>query len=176
MNNMQRKKSEGFTIIEVLIVLAIAGLILLLVFLGVPNLQRQNRNTGRRTDAGRVATAVSNFVANSNGANPYNTDAAKTTSNAVAIIKDVGTLSQYPGFAEASPIGTAAKNKFSVKDGSSAAVDAITVDGIQLVAGAKCDLDAIGKTTNTGANLRSMALQYVSETSSNTFTGLCLDI
>lgn len=39
---------SGFTIIEVLIVLAVAGLILLLVFLAVPTMQRNTRNTTRK--------------------------------------------------------------------------------------------------------------------------------
>ncbi|HPW47952.1 MAG TPA: prepilin-type N-terminal cleavage/methylation domain-containing protein, partial [Candidatus Saccharibacteria bacterium] len=37
---MYKKDQKGFTIIEVLIVLAIAALILLIVFLAVPALQR----------------------------------------------------------------------------------------------------------------------------------------
>ena len=45
-----KKRAEGFTIIEVLIVLAIAGLILLVVFLAVPALQRNARNTQRNAE------------------------------------------------------------------------------------------------------------------------------
>ncbi|HUS26041.1 MAG TPA: type II secretion system protein [Nevskiaceae bacterium] len=41
-------QSKGFTIIEVLIVLAIAGLILLIVFLIVPSAKRSSRNYGRK--------------------------------------------------------------------------------------------------------------------------------
>jgi prepilin-type N-terminal cleavage/methylation domain-containing protein len=41
------KKADGFTIIEVMIVLAIAGLIMLVVFLAVPSLQRNSRNEPR---------------------------------------------------------------------------------------------------------------------------------
>lgn len=62
-----RKKSEGFTIIEVLIVLAIAGLIMLVVFLAVPALQRNQRNTGRTNDSSLVLAAVSECLANKNG-------------------------------------------------------------------------------------------------------------
>jgi prepilin-type N-terminal cleavage/methylation domain-containing protein len=40
-------RALGFTIIEVLIVLAIAGLVLLIVFFAVPSLQRNQRNTSR---------------------------------------------------------------------------------------------------------------------------------
>jgi len=51
-----RSKSNGFTIIEVLIVLAIAGLIMVVVFLAVPALQRNNRNNTRKTDARYLVT------------------------------------------------------------------------------------------------------------------------
>lgn len=62
-----KKKSEGFTIIEVLIVLAIAGLIMLIVFLAVPALQRNQRNNARNSDASRVAAAITECLANRNG-------------------------------------------------------------------------------------------------------------
>jgi len=46
-------KESGFTIIEVVLVLAIAGLIFLVVFLALPALQRSQRDSQRRTDLGR---------------------------------------------------------------------------------------------------------------------------
>src|SRR5689334_8413502 len=70
LSHIRNRKEQGFTIIEVLIVLAIAGLILLVVFLAVPALQRNARNTTRREDAGNVLSAVNEFVANNNGSLP----------------------------------------------------------------------------------------------------------
>jgi prepilin-type N-terminal cleavage/methylation domain-containing protein len=61
-----KKRTEGFTIIEVLIVLAIAGLILLIVFLAVPALQRNSRNTQRREDVSRILAAAVESLNNSN--------------------------------------------------------------------------------------------------------------
>lgn len=58
---------KGFTIIEVLIVLAIAGVIILGVLVAVPTLQRNNRNTARNTEAARVASLVNQCLANRNG-------------------------------------------------------------------------------------------------------------
>jgi prepilin-type N-terminal cleavage/methylation domain-containing protein len=66
----KEKRQEGFTLIEVMIVLAIAGLILLVVFLAVPALQRNARNTTRREDAGNILAAVNEYVANNNGSLP----------------------------------------------------------------------------------------------------------
>lgn len=62
-----RKNNEGFTIIEVLIVLAIAGLILLIVFLAVPALQRNSRNTQRRNDVSGVLGKLQEVSNNNNG-------------------------------------------------------------------------------------------------------------
>lgn len=61
------KREEGFTIIEVLIVLAIAGLIILIVFLAVPALQRNSRNTQRTNDASLIAASVNECLNNNNG-------------------------------------------------------------------------------------------------------------
>ena len=67
MLNKIKKDNKGFTIIEVLIVLAIAGLIMLVVFLAVPALQRSSRNTQRSADATRLSAAISSCMANRNG-------------------------------------------------------------------------------------------------------------
>lgn len=61
---------KGFTIIEVVLVLAIAGLIFLIVFLAVPALQRSQRDTQRRNDLGRFMSQVTNYQSNNNGVVP----------------------------------------------------------------------------------------------------------
>ena len=55
---------DGFTIIEVVLVLAIAGLIFLMVFIALPALQRSQRDTQRRDDMSRAMTALTQFMAN----------------------------------------------------------------------------------------------------------------
>lgn len=60
----------GFTIIEVVLVLAIAGLIFLMVFIALPALQRAQRDSQRRTDLGRVTEAILNYQGNNNGRLP----------------------------------------------------------------------------------------------------------
>lgn len=62
-----KKDEKGFTIIEVLIVLAIAALILLIVFLAVPALQRNSRNNTRNNDAARISASVTECLSNRNG-------------------------------------------------------------------------------------------------------------
>lgn len=61
-----KKKTEGFTIIEVLIVLAIAGLIMMIVFFAIPALQRNSRNNARNSDASRLASAMQECLSNRN--------------------------------------------------------------------------------------------------------------
>ena len=64
------KSKEGFTIIEVVLVLAIAGLIFLMVFVALPALQRSQRDTQRRNDMSRVDTSLTQYQTNhSNQAN-----------------------------------------------------------------------------------------------------------
>lgn len=65
-----KKDNKGFTIIEVLIVLAIAGLIMLVVFLAVPALQRNARNTQRKADVSAVLGGLSEYSNNNGGSFP----------------------------------------------------------------------------------------------------------
>ena len=70
-----QKNNKGFTIIEVVLVLAIAGLIFLMVFLALPALQRTQRDTQRKNDLSRFAGAITSFKSNNNGKLPW-TDGA----------------------------------------------------------------------------------------------------
>lgn len=63
---LKSKNENGFTIIEVMIVLAVASLIMLIVLLAVPALQRSTRNTNRTADATKTASAVSDCMSNRN--------------------------------------------------------------------------------------------------------------
>lgn len=80
-----RKRTEGFTIIEVMIVLAIAGLILLIVFLAVPALQRNSRNTQSKSDAAAFLGAAQEWSNNNNGNSPADGLSSTAGSNAEAI-------------------------------------------------------------------------------------------
>ena len=63
-------KKSGFTIIEVVLVLAIAGLIFLMVFLALPALQSNQRDTQRKNDAAMLATAVREYMKYNRGKTP----------------------------------------------------------------------------------------------------------
>jgi type II secretory pathway pseudopilin PulG len=62
-------RSRGFTIIEVMIMVSIAGLILVIVFLAVPAMKRVQRNTERKQYIGLVFAEIEEFR-NSHGNYP----------------------------------------------------------------------------------------------------------
>ena len=67
---MTQIAKNGFTIIEVVLVLAIAGLIFLMVFVALPALQRNQRDTQRKRDLQSVAAAIINYQSNNGGKMP----------------------------------------------------------------------------------------------------------
>ncbi len=70
MNSTRTNNEKGFTIIEVVLVLAIAALIFLMVFIALPALQSSQRNTQRRQDMGRIMTQISNYQSSNRGKIP----------------------------------------------------------------------------------------------------------
>ena len=68
---MQKKlNNKGFTIVEVLIVLAVAGAILAAILLAVPALQNNSKNAQLKTAANNIVAAISSYTASNNGAIP----------------------------------------------------------------------------------------------------------
>lgn len=115
MSNIKNRKESGFTIIEVLIVLAIAGLIMLIVFLAVPALQRNSRNTQRKNDAATYLSAVNEYVNNANGK--------------VLVTGDVSAINNLANLGFLTEPTTLA---------AGAQTTAVGIDSLQLVGGAKC--------------------------------------
>ena len=63
---------RGFTIIEIVLVLAVAGLIFLMIFLALPALQRSQRDTQRKNDARNLLAAIIEFQSHNKGRRPFN--------------------------------------------------------------------------------------------------------
>ena len=106
MNLINKNNKKGFTIIEVVLVLAIAGLIFLMVFLALPALQRSQRDTQRKNDASRLRAAVTDFSSNNRGALPWSGNTlngnfidsyilAKQNNQASSTFNDPSTNKQY---------------------------------------------------------------------------------
>lgn len=142
LQKLQKRNQSGFTIIEVLIVLAIAGLILLIVFLAVPALQRNARNTQRKNDVATILGAVTEYANNNSGTYP-----ASGTFNTV--------------FTNANPkLGyyTTAANVTWVNQPAAATVsDPANLDKVVVANNVKCNGNA---TTTTGATARSIVAVY----------------
>ena len=133
------KEEKGFTIIEVLIVLAIAGLIMLVVFLAVPALQRNSRNTQRTNDASRIAAAVNECLTNNNGR------VANCSSLTAAQISNYITLTDNQQLTSAGGAGP---------------------NSVAFAYNTKCD--AAGTASVTGGGTRAFTIVYEVETQSGT--------
>lgn len=77
--SQQINNKKGFTIIEVVLVLAIAGLIFLMVFIALPALQRSQRDSQREQDLSRFMSQISSYQSNNRNKVP----AADNVSNFV---------------------------------------------------------------------------------------------
>ena len=102
MNSINKNNKKGFTIIEVVLVLAIAGLIFLMVFLALPALQRSQRDTQRKNDASRLRAAVTDYTSNNRGKLPWDGGGLKSdfiskyiTTNDTTTFNDPSTNSKY---------------------------------------------------------------------------------
>lgn len=151
--NKLKTKQQGFTIIEVMIVLVIAAVILLIVFLAVPALQRNSRNNQRRNDVSRMTSSIVEYSNNNNGQLP--SDAT-----------ELGTALQNTGNASYYSYTTVPPATYSP---SGAVANDTTEDSIRIVTGAKCD-----GTDATGGAARRVAILYSVESGSGS-TPQCLE-
>lgn len=72
MDKVQNQQRDGFTIIEVVLVLAIGALIMLMVFLALPAMQRTQRDTTRKNDMSRLTAAITVYKGQNRGKLPTN--------------------------------------------------------------------------------------------------------
>lgn len=151
------KREQGFTIIEVMIVLAIAGLILLIVFLAVPALQRNARNTTIKNDASAVAGAVTEFESNNNGTPPTGVN----TSGTVAGTTTAQGPSVYLATTATSVQAQAKINGATTVNVVTSAQSSITTSTVDLL---------FGKTCAGSSSARAVAVYYGIDTASGPAT------
>lgn len=93
---------RGFTIIEVSLVLAIAGLIFLMMFVALPALRRSQRDTSRREDIMSFVRKVKDYQSNNRGALPGGSDSYDSSVavvwNEVKNMSDTGGETTWKGF------------------------------------------------------------------------------
>ncbi len=154
-----KKKSEGFTIIEVLIVLAIAGLIMLIVFLAVPALNRNAHNTQRKNDVAAITGALSEYATNNNGKLP--------TDNATFYTASQGAKN---GFYTA-PTSATALGDYVFAASSNAGVT-VDTSKVYVNTGAKCNTNN-NNFGGSSPSSRSIAVLYSVETGGGTPQTIC---
>lgn len=159
-NVYKQKRQQGFTIIEVLIVLAIAAVILLIVFLAVPALQRNSRNNSIRNDAASVLAGVNDFISNNNGNLP--TGPASTTGPTITITGAAGTNNTEAKVRG----GTVVQIATGGCGGAAPALGTIDVH-----TGCKCNTAGTG----TAAAARAISALFTTETTSSATAAQCIE-
>lgn len=93
---MKLVKNKGFTIIEVIIVLVIGAVIMLAVFVVVPQLQRTQRNANRQNAARRVKAAVEE-VYSKTGSYPITQGTTPNCSGTLSIVSNCKIITDVTG-------------------------------------------------------------------------------
>jgi prepilin-type N-terminal cleavage/methylation domain-containing protein len=144
------KIQQGFTIIEVIIVLVIAAIIMLAVFLVVPQLQRTQRNSRAQTIARQVLTAAEQFAANNNGT--YPTCAAAATMACTDITNTTDTLKSPAGTTYATVIAApTTNNQISITKDVTGCATTSTIPSYTASTGGKFMVVVYQETSTVGA-------------------------
>ncbi len=138
----KRQTLKGFTIIEVVLVLAIAGLIFLMVFIALPALQRGQRDTQRRDDVAQISSQMTSYQTNNGGNLPASTAFGSFLTTYAKDLKDPTSGSAYTA-------------------GSTTATTRPTAGQVQYIRSASCSGENI--TTITPTNTRAGALRIMLE-------------
>ena len=149
MNKLNTKK--GFTIIEVVLVLAIAGLIFLMVFIALPALQRNQRDTQRKNDLSRIQSAVNSYQANNKGKIPG--------SGALNTLRDSYIKAGGDSFQDPTGRDYSLAYSASATGVANATWSETGNVSIQYVVGAKCADEAVVATGGTNKVALRMALE-----------------
>jgi prepilin-type N-terminal cleavage/methylation domain-containing protein len=145
----------GFTIVETLIVLAIAGLILLIVFQAIPALTRSSRNNQRRQDTSAILQAVSRYELNNSGNFPAS----------VATLLQFTTLSYYAP-ANVTLHGQGSPAQATVGPGNN-------INNVDIWNYEKCDVNNPGTASTQGTDYTSVVAIFAVEDGNGGADGQC---
>jgi prepilin-type N-terminal cleavage/methylation domain-containing protein len=152
------KKEKGFTIIEVMIVLAIAGLIMVVVLIAVPQLQRGQRNNATTAVLDRTFTEIQNYGSNNNGNYPNDTTELGLFCERYL---EKTTCNDETGAAFLNDPRTGTPVRIALVTSGTAAPGAIPTDGtsrtITLYSGSGSGYSCDGEVATTGSGARSIA-------------------
>ena len=173
-------RESGFTIVEVMIVLAIAGLVLAIVFIAVPALQRNSRDAQRRADISALQAGIATYVGNNNGQIP--------DGNTLAQLNEAKGGVDFSFYTAASALATATPGDKTIN--TEARADLVSQNNLDTVpatetatyvANAQCNTATVTKTTAwtaDAANLtnvgqsRNYVILYATESDPN---WICID-
>lgn len=130
----QELKQKGFTIIEVVLVLAIAALIFLMVFIALPALNRNQRDQARKSVQSKVVSAVTTYQSTHRGSQI-------TKADDLLPYLDVTSMSDVNGYEVGFETYRSAEGVFGA-----------TQDKIVVVVGAKCTTDGTKATAGSKRN------------------------
>jgi type II secretory pathway pseudopilin PulG len=161
----ERPQDGGFTIVETIIVVAVAGLILLIVLLAIPTLQRNSHNNQRRQDVQAVLAAISRYKLNNSGSMPGGGSDFLKGIDLTAYNRDnVGYIT--------GGVGSAAEEGINVySEVPTVAARSETNDDqntINVYNYRKCGTAGSGASTNRGAGFGDVVALYAIETSDGT--------
>lgn len=160
MKRVVKDNTSGFTIIEVMIVLAVAGMILAVVFMALPALQRHTRNTQRRQDANLMAVILHEYVKNRNGVLPGDCSGNPGPNCNTTFLGD-----RQFSYYEVKNVSFKFRSD-AINDGFPNYNGPGNVEWITIANYYRCQTlsDGTEQATHTGANYRDMALIYELET------------
>lgn len=157
------KNNKGFTIIEVMIVLTIAGLIMGIVFLALPSLQRTQKDTRRTNEINRFKADMEAFSVNNNSRYPFmptsGTTLAWDTTNYcnkywTSLNLQDPSVGAYSCDTTSLPLGTCG---VTAPNECSGTLNTPAAGKIQIITDAKCSSNkAIGASSTTGGDATNM--------------------
>jgi prepilin-type N-terminal cleavage/methylation domain-containing protein len=180
MKTKLKNLNQGFTIIEVMIVLAIAGLIMAIVFFAVPQLTRNAHDNQRQSIANRLKTELDTYSSNNQGVYPFTgaTGSYALCSSQTGALHCNDWLTRYITTGTAVNItdpSTGSNEVINIANAGAATVPTITwaQGNAWITAGGKCQGEATVSTGTAGsANSKRYALEIALE---RTGTFYCVD-
>lgn len=148
--NTKLQQRKGFTIIEVVLVLAIAALIILMVFIAWPALQRTQRDQARKSDIALIGSTISTFKSNNKGKLPDICELNKL------VFKQGTSIYQAVDCASGDATGSDIITQSAVADNS-----AVDIKQVIVVPRGKCD----GNNVRTDGSPRQVVLAFAVEAS-----------
>ncbi len=180
MKDLIKKTNRGFTIIEIMIVLAIAGLIMVIVFIAVPQLQRNQRDNARQSIANRIKAELETYAGNNQGLYPFSTTACGTSDTGKIcdfVTRYISGKVVNKDPSTGNDVMTGASATTGQPQAYTAAIAANIPSGLvagnfEIIYGAKCSGESVVASGTAAVNTRTYAVVYGLDRSTTVY---CVD-